>query len=412
MARKAAGGRSLTAGFSDDGGILSGRQATAVGLRGGRRVMALGVVCALAAWALAQAPAEPAATEQPSGQPMEYGIRFTPGIARAVARSYVQDVLVQRYKLDASKVEQATEAVARRFMDMAHQFDDAGFADKFGQMIEGVMAGQTEQESSPAIQPRSGKAIADAMKPAMPGVRDLIRGIAQDVRPMLAPKEQLRFGSELLAFTTAMNAFDEALDRWSKGDVRPGENPFEGGGKPKLDESGQSAAYKAAQQMAQRDLDKGEWDGWAQYVEEAKRLYALDEGQAAGANSILSECLDHAAQYTKSEDWRRKVERNRVWINLFTALQIGPAHPLRYCLDRNYGQLLDPIHAIGEELKQRIDAIPTAAQRREADERILKMVGEKGFVEKPESPGGDPCQPARVDRGAGAVESAGSDGGV
>lgn len=334
--------------------------------------------CVLAAVAPAQTPTGRNVAEQPT----EYGIRFTPGIARAMARAYAQDVLVGRYNLDAAKVDQAAESVARRIMDVVHRYDDAEFAERIEQMVEGIMAGQAGQPGWSGVQPQTAKAMADALKPIMPGIRDLVRGVAQDVRPMLGAKDQLKFGGDLMTLSTALNAFEDTLDRWQDGDVRPGENPFEPDGKPKLDESGHSRAYNAAERMVRQDMEQGEWEGWKQYVEDARKLYGFDEGQAAGASSILNECLARAAQYTGSEGWRREFERVRLWMNLLGVLRIGRSHPLRYCLERGYGRLLEPVHAIGEELKQRIDALPTVAQRRAADERILQMIGEQGFVEK------------------------------
>ncbi len=337
--------------------------------------------CVLAAFAPAQTPTGRNVAEQPT----EYGIRFTPGIARAMARAYAQDVLVGRYNLDASKVDQAAESVARRIMDVVHRYDDAEYAERIEQMVEGIMAGQAGQPGWSGVQPRTAKAMADAMRPIMPGIRDLVRGVAQDVRPMLGAKDQLKFGGDLMTLSTALNAFEDTLDRWEDGDVRPGENPFEPDGKPKLDESGHSRAYNAAVRMVRQDMEQGEWEGWKQYVEDARKLYGFDEGQAAGASSILNECLARAAQYTGGEDWRREFERVRLWMNLLGVLRVGQSHPLRYCLERGYGRLVEPVHAIGDELKQRIDAIPTVAQRRAADERILQMIGEQGFVENPDS---------------------------
>jgi len=316
-----------------------------------------------------------------AGRPTEYGLRFTPGMARSLAGQYVRQALAPRYQLDPAKVDETIEAVARRIMAMAHRLDDDRTAESLERMIEGIMEGQFEAGGGSGIQPKSGRAIGEALRPVMPALRDLVRGIAQDVRPKLAPKEQLKFGVELLAFTTAIDAFEQTMDRWARGEARPGENPFQGDDQLKRDESGRTAAYKSAEEQARQAVEKGEWEEWKKYVADAKKFYEFDEGQAATADSILNECLQRAAQYTQSEDWRRKVQRNQVWKNMLFQLQVGPVHPLRYYLQRQYSQMLDPISAIGAELKQQIDAIPTQAQRRSAEDRILQALGAQGFVE-------------------------------
>jgi len=198
---------------------------------------------------------------------------------------------------------------------------------------------------------------------------------------MLAPKQQLKFGADMLAFGTAMNAVEENLDRWSRGEAEPFENPFEPVREPTLDSGGHSRIYNRAEERARQAVEEGEWAEWKEYVEDAKNLYGFDPGQAAGADSILAECLERAAHFTRSEDWRREVQRNRLWANLLNGLHIPSFHPLRYRLERKYGQMAEPVRGIGEELKQRIDAIPTMAQRRAADERILRSLGERGYQE-------------------------------
>jgi hypothetical protein len=313
-------------------------------------------------------------------------------MARALASQYVRGALVPRYQLDAAKVDETVEAVARRIMAMAHRLDDDRTAESLEHMVEGIMEGQLEAGGGPGIQPKAGRAMAEALKPAMPAFRDLVRGIAQDVRPKLAAKEQLKFGAELLAVTTAMDAFEQTLDRWARGDIRPGENPFQDDGQLKRDESGRTAAYKSAEDQARQAVEKGQWEEWKKYVEDAKKFYDFDEGQAASADSILNECLQRVAQYTQSEDWRRNVQRNQLWKNMLFQLQVGPVHPLRYYLQRQYRRMLDPIDAIGQELKQQVDAIPTPAQRRSAEDRILQTLGAQGFVERSDEAGGQSTQ--------------------
>jgi len=93
--------------------------------------------------------------------------------------------------------------------------------------------------------------------------------------------------------------------------------------------------------------------------------------------------LQRVIHYTQNEDWRRKAERNQLWKHMLFELQVGPVHPLRYYLQRQYMRMLDPIQSIGQELKQRIDAIPTLAQRRTAEDHILQVLGAQGFAESP-----------------------------
>jgi len=218
-----------------------------------RMMRGLGAVAWLAVvvgWAL-PAPAQrvPAEAGSPADQPTSFGIRFTPGMARSLAGGYVR-MLTERYELDPSKVDQTEDAVARRFMALAHRLDDEGFGEALEGMVEGILAGQMDAGRQDGMNLKSAQAMAEGLKPVMPAIREMIRGVAQDVRPMLAAKQQIKFGADLLTFNTAMDAFEQNLDRWSRGEIQPYENPFAPGGKPRLDESGRSPALKAAEQRA------------------------------------------------------------------------------------------------------------------------------------------------------------------
>ncbi|HSW45195.1 MAG TPA: hypothetical protein VLM89_06450 [Phycisphaerae bacterium] len=345
---------------------------------------------------IAAGPRPPLTAQQPSAgrwdkaidRPTEYGLRFTPEMARALARTYANEVLVSRYELDQSKTEQAAETVARRVMDMAHRLDERGFSQAMELMVENVMARQQEAGNAPMLQSKSAQAIGESLKPAMPAFKDLVKGIAQDVRPMLAPKQQLKFGADVLAFSTALNAIEENLDRWARGEARPfEEDPFQPSTEPRLDESGRSSAYNAAERGARETVEKGALEEWKKYVKDAKQFYGLDDGQAAAADSILNEATQQAATYTQDETWRNRAIRNRLWQNMLLRLGVGRVHPLRYELDRQYDEMLDPINAVGQNLRQRVDGIPTQAQRQMADARLLEALGAQGFVEEsPETP--------------------------
>lgn len=79
------------------------------------------VVCALTARAQTVAPC--AEGEPLAAGPAPAPVPETPRIARAMARSWTREILVRRYEMDAAKLDQATEIIARHLMRTAHQLD-------------------------------------------------------------------------------------------------------------------------------------------------------------------------------------------------------------------------------------------------------------------------------------------------
>jgi len=351
------------------------------------RLACLGVLFCCALPLSAQDRAAPGDRDELMSRPSAYGVRFTPKMARAMARFYVDQMIVTRYELDESKVDKAGEAVARRLMEMAHTLDGTEYNASLEDMMAGIFEAQLGREDRAGRRgppPKIGMAIAKGVLPALPAVRELIRGVGQDIRPMLSVGQQLNFGKDLMLAEAAFDTFEKSMDRWAKGEMRPGENPFrEDGGTVEKEKDGHSRAYNNAERIADRAIEKGEWTQWEKYVASAKTFYEFDDAQAATADSILQECLDRVEAATQQDRWRKQAHRNRAWFHMLWHLGIGSAHPLRYHIKAEYARICDPVQRIGEDLKRRIDEIPTRVQRQAAEKRMLAALTEQGYRETP-----------------------------
>jgi hypothetical protein len=221
----------------------------------------------------------------------------------------------------------------------------------------------------------------------MPAVREFIGGVTGDVRPMLSFKQQLKMTAEVAAAGTAINAFEQNMQRWARGEGLPNEDPFSD--KPpdpnanKKDGSGQSSALKSAQAAAQREIDKSEWlrKMWENYLKQFKEFYALDASQGATADSILRDYLERANVLMKDAAWRDQIYRSRLWLNMAGRLQMSPA--FYNILNSRYDEAMAPINNLGDEFRLRLEEIPTDAQKKTAQDRITAALKERGY-EKPE----------------------------
>lgn len=353
--------------------------------RSGVAAIVLGLAVVLAAASTSSAQSNRRDRDDESRM-TDYGVRFTPEMARGFARLWMKGFAARRYDMDEEAVEEATELAARRFMEAAHKLDDEGYREVLEEMVNRMVRSEVEQDPSEninGIHPDVGQAMGEGLLPMLPRFREALNGIARDVRPMLAPGQQLKFAGDMMAFQTAIDSFEKTMERWSEGDVRPGEDPFIGRtASNEKDEEGRTRAYRQARKEAEKAINSGRWDKWEEYVEEAKQFYNLDYSQASTADSILRECLDRVQAVVQSDYWRSRMFRNRFWSQISKELRVDGRHPMARHLASHYSQMFDPIVDIERDLKRRIDAIPTQVQRQQAEERVLETLVGKGYREK------------------------------
>ncbi|NLE58667.1 MAG: hypothetical protein GX616_09925 [Planctomycetes bacterium] len=310
-------------------------------------------------------------------RPTEAGFRITPGMARMFAGAWTGR-LTAHLGLDQSKADEATEKAARRFMQMVHQMDGPG-QELVERFMEEQLSAAARGEHS--FVPRGfGKEFGERVVPLVPAIREMARGTVQDIRPMLPLKQQFKLAGEMMAFNKGLDAFEERMRQWASGQADTTRNPFEDENREvKLDELGQSSDLKRAREQAQNTLDKEATALWERYVKDAKAFYGFDESQSATVDSVLRECLERAERLRTDEQWRGKYYRNRVWQRMLFRLPDGWNHPLMSLLAEEQADLIAGFKVIEEDLKTRIDRIPTPSQRRTAEQRIESLLADKGF---------------------------------
>jgi len=347
----------------------------------------LAVVLCVAGWGWpvwGQTAARPGNENDPMDRPAEYGVRFTPTMARSLAGKMTEQFFVNHHQLDKSKADKVTEMIARRVMQFAHQNDTAGqdlaeFA--FTELLENTRAnhGRGMNEGMPK---RLAQGIGSRVVPIMPSIRDLTNGVLQDVRPELSFKEQLKLTGEVAAANVALDAFEKNMQGWAKGEVDPFGNPFEDRqAELQKDQKGETRALRAARSSAEGASKSKPGTEWQTYVEEAKKYYQLDPSQAAAADSLLRDYQQRAEiAVGKLEEWRARVYRNKLFVSLSMRLPGGwQNNPMRILMDRDGEEMKEPLEALGDGLKGRIEEIPTAGQREAAEQRVRAAFVEAGL---------------------------------
>ncbi|MBN1490052.1 MAG: hypothetical protein JXA69_09055 [Phycisphaerae bacterium] len=322
------------------------------------------------------------AADEPASAADTIGLRFTPEIARGMARLITKEMFVNRYDMAPERVDDVADRVAHRLMAFAHEHQDQ--AQEFAEFIGGEMLAYfnaPDRKPGRAGIPRSlGTGFGKRMLPIMPSVRKLIAGVREDAQPLLPPKQQVRLMGDMMALGAAMDVFESHMKRWSKGDVDPYANPFQ----PDISDSepgqtGESPALERAKGQAQWSVADSKQVSWKQYVTHAKELYALDEAQAATADSILAEAISRAEQIKTAPTWYESIYRIAVWSHLWRYMGLSYDHPAHAHLVDVLDEQQIVLDEIGEELRVRVDEIPTDAQREAAEQRIRAAMAGTGY---------------------------------
>jgi hypothetical protein len=307
------------------------------------------------------------------------GIRFTPGMAKAIANKLRP--LLKHEEVPDDKQDEAVEKISRRLMEAAHAMDGRG-QEFIGRFMEMQIARQMDGGSGGGgfMAPEFSKEFADRVLELTPAMKNFMRGFAQDIRPMMPMKQQIKFAGEMMAAKTAIDAFEETMKKWSSGDTEGLDNPFMRERKVEKDETGQSKELQTALKSSQEHLDRFAISDWDRYAKNFKKFYGLSEAQCSTVDSILREFKQRAEQRKRDTAWRDRYYRNQTWINIFWRVPRGWNHPVLTMIKDDQEEACSWVEALSMEFKSRLDAVPTGSQRKKADARIEAALEEKGII--------------------------------
>ncbi len=176
--------------------------------------------------------------------------------------------------------------------------------------------------------------------------------LLKQLKPMLGKPGRRLLEQDATAHRKRMKRFDEMTESWIQGQWQPsdwglqddpiqaatldaldGEDPDAPG---RLGPGGEARAKKLPRWQAHKPLT------WYAYVLHFRKRYDLDVGQMVAAESIHDELLERAKAYVRAH------------VDEFEAIE--PGHRARH-------EAYEPIRGMFRELLERLDAIPTSAQR-------------------------------------------------
>jgi hypothetical protein len=222
------------------------------------------------------------------------------------------------------------------------------------------------------------KAAQEFAKKAAPLARDIRKEIFEGNmrwREVLDDQQRAKHDQDLRQMTSFFDNLEQGLDRWKDGKVQPSDLPG------RVGRGGMSSGKI-----------EDSWDIW---VRSFVQSYKLDEGQKQTAMSILRELKEEATRYRDSNkekftevDASAKAVRERSPKTDPQELAKYQAETLQ--IKKRRDELERPIAALFDQLRTRVEAIPTVEQRKARQSEIDRL---RAFARRPTSQPAD-TQPA------------------
>lgn len=333
-----------------------------------------------------QAPTATAAGKSFEMKPTEIGVRFTPRMAQAMGHLFAREMKGQ-YELSDEQVNDVREIIATRLMKTVSNNAVTG-RDMMEMMMETVM------ENDGRFPKESAQQFAKLAKPLIPALHDFFRETAGEIGKKMTVKQRLKFTADVAKATAGLAIFENRMKRWEEGQVGDGANPFwdpadndpSKAGEAANEDPNEKPEHRQARQRAERQMS-WQWDvekSWPAYVDQATEFYEFDEAQQNSAKAVLADMLQRA-KAIKTPQWEENVRQNRIAQSL--SWRAGGSRfsqgPWMFRLESQYDQLTKPLEDLSQELKRRIEQLPTTAQRTKAMEKVRQALGEKGLDKLP-----------------------------
>lgn len=313
-------------------------------------------------------------------KPTEIGVRFTPKMARAIGK-HMSAQMKHRYDLDDEQVSAIGQIVSTRLMVLARENAELGRT-----LIETMI--ETGIHNQGDFPKEAAQAFGKQAKPLMPVLKEFFVDTAGDIGKEMTFSQRLKLTGDMTVATAALLVFENRMKRWEEGKVGDNANPFwdPADSDPSKAESepedpDEHPEHRRARRIAERqieyqiDLDKR----WGDYVERAVAYYEFTEAQQNSADAVLRDCQKRAV-HLKTPEWRTALVRNRIARQLSWRLGADISRgPWMFSLEAEYTRLRKPLTDLDEELKRRLENLPTSTQRAAAEESVRKTLSEKGL---------------------------------
>lgn len=198
--------------------------------------------------------------------------------------------------------------------------------------------------------PKTAQEFANKAAPLARDIRKEIFEGNMRWREILDDQQRAKHDEDLKKMTSFFDNLEQGLDRWKDGRVQPTDVPGRVGPRPS-------------------NLSHKPEDAWEYWVKNFIKSYKLDEGQQQTALSILRELKDEATRYRESNKDRfaaleaeQKAVTERSEKTDADALAKYKEETAK--IRKQKVELERPILALFDQLRSRVEAVPTVEQRK------------------------------------------------
>lgn len=318
-------------------------------------------------------------------RPTELGLRFTPKMAQAMSRKFVEQ-MTKRYELDEKQAGEIETIMVRQFMSFAHENEKTG-----RDMIELMFATMIENDGR--MPKEEAMEFARMSEPLSANLKKLFTNGAAEIGQQMSMTQRLKFTGDVTAAAAGLTIFETRMKRWRDGKVNDNANPFmdppgvdpnDEKAEPPPEDPTEPKERREARQSVERWID---WqispdNNWEGYIKAATEYYKLNEKQVTAAQAILKDCQEQAKKI-KTPQWRSQVIENRITQRLSQRNADVGDGPWMFSLEEEYRRLLKPIEDLSRDFKRRIESLPDSAQRATARESVRRKLEDKGLKHVP-----------------------------
>jgi len=212
-------------------------------------------------------------------------------------------------------------------------------------------------------------------EPLLRDIRREVRRFGEQFGSLLDARQRELFRRDLASLQKRLEYVAGKMPAWERGEWTPADWGLEkdalhaeAAGRAEAPSSRPAAVPERVRRPSRPPVEPSEElplvaedeSAWARYVREFIERYSLDEAQQVTARSVLAELEGRAKEYREAHaDELARIEQ-KLREAEDAAARAEAAHQRE--------ELLRPIADLFEELKQRLDRLPTDAQRRQAGE--------------------------------------------
>lgn len=349
------------------------------------RIVALAALSVALSASIGAAQTDAVSTQDdPTSKPTEIGIRFTPEMARAISRKFIEQ-MKPRYDLDDKQADEIAPIIQRHLMRFAHENAELG-----RDMLETMVAGTIENDGR--FNKDDAKRFAKLANKFMPKFREFMTQSSAEIAMKMTVTQRLKYTGDLTVFAAGLLTFENRMKKWEEGKIGEYAYPFfdPPGAKnaendPEPIDPRENAQHRKARKQVESwigwQINKD--DRWQEYLDRSSKYYGYSDAQLTAAKSILKDCRDRAAKI-KTPQWRQAAKENQILQQLSygTSDEVAKG-PWMASLEEAFKKMLRPLDDLDAEFKRRLDGLPDSTQRARARETVRKALAPKGIAQLP-----------------------------